>query len=73
MDGKLTEKIFNINKFYEFITEYREFFAENFPQAPQPRIAVNFDSFGHTRGLVQILKKSGYEGYVFCRPMPEIL
>ena len=50
----------------------REFFAENFPQAPQPRIAVNFDSFGHTRGLVQILKKSGYEGYVFCRPMPEI-
>ena len=50
----------------------KEFFTEQFPEAPQPRVAVNFDSFGHTRGLVQILKKCGYEGYVFCRPMPEL-
>ena len=39
----------------------------------RPTVAVNFDSFGHTQGLVQILKKCGYEGYIFCRPMPELL
>ncbi len=32
------------------------------------KTAVNFDSFGHTRGLVQILKKSGFEHYIFHRP-----
>lgn len=31
--------------------------------------AVNFDSFGHGYGMVQILRKTGYEGYVFCRPV----
>ena len=30
--------------------------------------AANFDSFGHTRGLVQILKKCGYKHYLFHRP-----
>jgi len=30
--------------------------------------AINLDPFGHTRGLVQILKKSGYDSYLFCRP-----
>ena len=30
--------------------------------------AANLDSFGHTRGLVQILAKSGYQAYLFCRP-----
>ena len=29
---------------------------------------VNLDPFGHTRGLVQILAKSGYDSYLFCRP-----
>jgi alpha-mannosidase len=29
---------------------------------------VNLDPFGHTRGLVQILAKSGYDAYLFCRP-----
>jgi alpha-mannosidase len=33
-----------------------------------PKTAVNFDSFGHSKGLVQILKKSGYSSYLFCRP-----
>jgi alpha-mannosidase len=33
-----------------------------------PRVAVNLDPFGHTRGLVQILAKAGYTGYLFCRP-----
>jgi len=32
------------------------------------RTAVNLDPFGHSRGLVQILAKSGYSGYLFCRP-----
>jgi alpha-mannosidase len=39
----------------------------------EPDTAVNFDPFGHTRGLVQILKKSGYTSYLFCRPDQEWL
>jgi alpha-mannosidase len=34
----------------------------------EPKTAINFDPFGHTRGLVQILKKAGYTSYLFCRP-----
>ncbi len=34
----------------------------------EPTTAINFDPFGHSRGLVQILKKSGYDAYLFCRP-----
>ncbi len=29
---------------------------------------VNLDPFGHSRGLVQILARSGYDSYLFCRP-----
>ncbi len=43
------------------------YFKEKF--GARPTVAVNFDSFGHTQGLVQILNKCGYEGYIFCRPM----
>jgi alpha-mannosidase len=32
------------------------------------KTAANLDPFGHTRGLVQILAKSGYRSYLFCRP-----
>jgi len=46
----------------------RKYFEEKF--GVTPRVALNFDSFGHTQGLVQILKKCGYDGYIFCRPMP---
>lgn len=46
----------------------REYFQDKFNA--RPTIALNFDSFGHTKGLPQILKKSGYDGYIFCRPMP---
>lgn len=45
----------------------QEYFKEKF--GIKPKIAVNIDSFGHSRGLVQILKKSGYDGYLFMRPM----
>jgi alpha-mannosidase len=39
----------------------------------EPETAINFDPFGHTRGLVQILKKAGYSSYLFCRPDPDWL
>lgn len=44
----------------------RTYFKEKF--GVEPTTAINFDPFGHTRGLVQILKKCGYDSYIFCRP-----
>jgi alpha-mannosidase len=44
----------------------RKYFQEKFGKTPTT--AINFDPFGHTRGLVQILKKSGYDSYIVCRP-----
>ncbi|MFO8101495.1 MAG: glycoside hydrolase family 38 C-terminal domain-containing protein [Dehalococcoidia bacterium] len=44
----------------------RRYFEEKF--GTRPTTAVNFDSFGHSRGLVQILKKSGDDSYLHCRP-----
>jgi len=44
----------------------RKYFHEKF--GVRPTTAINFDPFGHTRGLVQILVKSGYDSYVHCRP-----
>jgi len=45
----------------------RRYFDEKFGM--RPTVAINFDPFGHTKGLVQIMQKAGYEGYVICRPM----
>ena len=45
----------------------REYFGEKFNV--RPTTALNLDSFGHTRGLPQILKKCGFDSYVFCRPL----
>ncbi|MEE0201357.1 MAG: glycoside hydrolase family 38 C-terminal domain-containing protein [Muricomes sp.] len=47
----------------------RRYFWEKF--GVKPTTAINFDPFGHSRGLVQILKKSGYDSYVFCRPLQD--
>lgn len=44
----------------------RQYFLEKFGVVP--RVAVNVDPFGHSRGLVQILTKTGYDGYLFMRP-----
>lgn len=44
----------------------RIFFKKEFGIVP--RTAVNYDSFGHSRGLVQILKLAGYENYLVYRP-----
>ncbi|MBQ9511531.1 MAG: alpha-mannosidase [Clostridia bacterium] len=57
--------------FVRQILEGRYYFLEKF--GVEPTTAINFDAFGHTRGLVQILKKSGYDSYVFCRPEPDML
>jgi len=47
----------------------RRFFSENFGK--RPSTAVNFDSFGHSKGLVQILRQAGYDAYLVCRPHKE--
>lgn len=44
----------------------RQFFREYFDVAP--RVAYNFDSFGHSGGLPQILRRAGYEMYIHMRP-----
>ena len=44
----------------------REYFQEKFGVTPST--AINFDPFGHTRGLVQLLAKAGFDSYLFCRP-----
>lgn len=49
----------------------RQYFQKHF--GVSPNIAVNFDTFGHSRGLVQILKQCGYTGYLFMRPEKERL
>lgn len=53
--------------FIRQITLGKEYFKEKFDT--YPKTAINFDSFGHTKGLPQILKKCGFESYVFCRPL----
>lgn len=47
----------------------RRYFAEKF--GVRPTTAISFDPFGHTRGLVQILVRSGYDSYIFGRPGEE--
>lgn len=43
------------------------YFMEKF--GVKPVTAINMDPFGHDRGLVQILKKTGYKNYLFMRPL----
>lgn len=49
----------------------RHYFHEKF--GVTPTTAINFDPFGHTRGLVQMMKKAGFNSYIFCRPEVEYL
>lgn len=42
------------------------YFYEKF--GVKSEVAVNYDSFGHSIGLVQIMRKCGYKGYIACRP-----
>lgn len=44
----------------------RSYFQEKFGMAPAT--AINFDPFGHSRGLVQLMAKAGFDSYLFGRP-----
>ena len=33
-----------------------------------PSTAIAFDAFGHSRGVVQLLRQAGQDSYMFCRP-----
>lgn len=48
------------------ILKGKEYFLDKF--GVFPTAAINFDPFGHTRGLVQIMAKCGQNGYIICRP-----
>jgi alpha-mannosidase len=48
------------------IEEGRTYFRDKFGAVP--RVAYNFDSFGHGGGLPQVLRLAGYELYIFMRP-----
>ena len=52
--------------FVRQIREGQRYFREKFGACPTT--AVNFDPFGHTVGLVQIMKKCGQDSYLFVRP-----
>ena len=52
--------------FVRQIREGQRYFKEKFGVVPTT--AVNFDPFGHTVGLVQIVKKCGQDSYIFMRP-----
>jgi len=52
--------------FIRQILKGKSYFKDKF--GVEPTCAVNLDPFGHTRGLVQILAKSGYDAYLCCRP-----
>ena len=48
------------------IAEGRQFFLKHF--GVRPVVAHNFDAFGHSGGLPQILARAGYTMYVHMRP-----
>lgn len=52
--------------FVRQILDGKRYFREKL--GVEPTTAINLDPFGHTQGLVQILAKSGYDSYLFCRP-----
>lgn len=47
----------------------KRYFLEKF--GVEPKTAINFDPFGHSRGIVQIIKKCNQNGYVITRPSVE--
>ncbi len=72
MGGWFLQPDCNMPSGESFIRQMRyglRYFEKHF--GVRPRIAINFDPFGHSRGLVQLLVKAGYEGYLFGRPGQE--
>ncbi len=49
----------------------RAYFTEKFGAVNTT--AVNFDPFGHNRGLVQLMAKAGYDSYLIMRPSAEAM
>jgi len=49
----------------------RRYFWEKF--RARPKVAYNFDSFGHSGGLPQLLRLAGYRMYIHMRPQPDEL
>ncbi len=47
----------------------KKYFEEKF--GISSTTALNLDSFGHPRGLTQVLKQCGYDSYLICRPMAD--
>ncbi len=45
----------------------QKYFKEKF-DVDLPTTATSYDCFGHSIGLVQILKKCGFDSYIICRP-----
>ncbi len=43
----------------------KKYFNEKF--GVFPTTAINFDSFGHSKGLVQVISLCGQDSYMFCR------
>ena len=56
----------SIESIFRHIIEGRRFFAQHFHA--RPRVAYNFDSFGHGAGLPQVLTQTGYRMYIHLRP-----
>lgn len=52
--------------FVRQILKGKEYFTEKF--GVFPTTAINFDPFGHTKGIVQIISKCGQDAYMFMRP-----
>lgn len=48
------------------ILKGRRYFAEKFGM--RPKVAYNFDTFGHPSSLPQLLRQSDFEMYIHCRP-----
>ena len=69
MGGWYLQPDCNIPSGESFVRQIREgqrYFEEKF--GVKPTTAINFDPFGHTVGLVQIIKKCGQDSYMFMRP-----
>lgn len=49
----------------------KKYFSEKFGYFP--KTAIGFDAFGHSRGLVQIMKKCGQDSYIVVRPQKNLL
>ncbi len=56
----------SIEAIIRHIAEGRKFFREYFGAVPT--VAYNFDSFGHSGGLPQVLAQAGYRMYIHMRP-----